>query len=175
MSTTQTWHTIREASELCGMPESTLRYYEQAGIIGPIARDPSSRHRVYTDTDIHDLVAISCLQATGMPLASIRQYMQEAPQGKAAALRQIELLEEQAERLHEQMEDLLNQQRYVAFKQRYWRAIAQGETDEADRLVKEHQDLIHEVSHQQRQRIIKQSRFTTRRIAQESEQAQAYV
>ncbi|WP_300761370.1 MerR family DNA-binding transcriptional regulator, partial [uncultured Bifidobacterium sp.] len=32
MSTT-TWHTIREASMISGLPESTLRYYEQIGII----------------------------------------------------------------------------------------------------------------------------------------------
>lgn len=175
MSSPQAWHTIREASELCGMPESTLRYYEQAGIIGPIARDPSSRHRVYTDHDINQLVSISCLQATGMPLASIRRYMQEAPQGRQAALRQIELLEEQAERLHEQMEDLLNQQRYVAFKQRYWRAVAEEDALLADRLVREHQDLIHNVSHQEHNRAIAHSRYITRHIAEQSQQEQEYV
>ncbi len=46
-NTTTTWHSIREASMISGLPESTLRYYEQIGIIDPIARDPSSGHRVY--------------------------------------------------------------------------------------------------------------------------------
>ncbi|WP_251882414.1 MerR family DNA-binding transcriptional regulator [Bifidobacterium longum] len=32
MSTTTAWHTIREASMISGLPESTLRYYEQIGI-----------------------------------------------------------------------------------------------------------------------------------------------
>lgn len=45
MSTTTAWHTIREASMISGLPESTLRYYEQVGIIVPITRDPSSGHR----------------------------------------------------------------------------------------------------------------------------------
>lgn len=31
MSTTTAWHTIREASMISGLPESTLRYYEQIG------------------------------------------------------------------------------------------------------------------------------------------------
>ncbi len=48
-NTTTTWHSIREASMISGLPESTLRYYEQIGIIDPIARDPSSGHRVYSD------------------------------------------------------------------------------------------------------------------------------
>ena len=30
---------------ISGLPESTLRYYEQIGIISPITRDPSSGHR----------------------------------------------------------------------------------------------------------------------------------
>ncbi|RRN58472.1 MerR family DNA-binding transcriptional regulator, partial [Caulobacter sp. 602-1] len=37
--------TIREASMISGLPESTLRYYEQSGIIAPITRDQSSGHR----------------------------------------------------------------------------------------------------------------------------------
>lgn len=35
MSTTTAWHTIREASVISGLPESTLRYYEQIGISLP--------------------------------------------------------------------------------------------------------------------------------------------
>ena len=50
MSTTTTWHTIREASMISGLPESTLRYYEQIGIIAPITRDPSSGHRAYSES-----------------------------------------------------------------------------------------------------------------------------
>ena len=50
MSTTTAWHTIREASMISGLPESTLRYYEQIGIIAPIARDPSSGHRAYSES-----------------------------------------------------------------------------------------------------------------------------
>ena len=57
---------------ISGLPESTLRYYEQIGIIDPIARDPSSGHRVYSDKDIESLTTIACLAATGMPLESMR-------------------------------------------------------------------------------------------------------
>ena len=60
---------------ISGLPESTLRYYEQIGIIDPIARDPSSGHRAYTDEDIQSLVTISCLSATGMPLEAMREYL----------------------------------------------------------------------------------------------------
>ncbi|NEG54538.1 MerR family DNA-binding transcriptional regulator [Bifidobacterium sp. SMA15] len=55
MSPNTTWHTIREASLASGLPESALRYYEQIGIIPPIARDPSGR-RVYSDDDAQALL-----------------------------------------------------------------------------------------------------------------------
>lgn len=74
-NTTTTWHSIREASMISGLPESTLRYYEQIGIIDPIARDPSSGHRVYSDKDIESLTTIACLAATSMPLESMREYL----------------------------------------------------------------------------------------------------
>ena len=64
-NTTTTWHSIREASMISGLPESTLRYYEQIGIIDPIARDPSSGHRVYSDKDIESLTTIACLESRG--------------------------------------------------------------------------------------------------------------
>lgn len=101
-------YTIKQASTCCGLPESTLRYYEQVGIIGPIARDEQSHHRVYQDNDIQKLITVSCLSATGMPLADIRQYMRDAPQGEEAAIRQLELLKAQESRLEEQMKELKN-------------------------------------------------------------------
>ena len=42
------FYTIKEASQLSGLPSSTLRYYESIGIIQSVARDGSSGHRTYT-------------------------------------------------------------------------------------------------------------------------------
>jgi DNA-binding transcriptional MerR regulator len=41
--------TIQDVSRRSGLSEPTLRYYEEVGLIGPIERDPSSRHRRYRD------------------------------------------------------------------------------------------------------------------------------
>lgn len=40
-------HSIKETAKLSGLPESTLRYYETMGLIGPVERDASSGHRSY--------------------------------------------------------------------------------------------------------------------------------
>ena len=115
-NTTTTWHSIREASMISGLPESTLRYYEQIGIIDPIARDPSSGHRVYSDKDIESLTTIACLAATGMPLESMREYLKNRFDGPEGARRQIELLDAQSLRLAAKAEALRIQQAYVSLE-----------------------------------------------------------
>ncbi|WP_182875382.1 MerR family DNA-binding transcriptional regulator [Microbispora sp. H10670] len=41
--------TIQDVSRHSGLSEPTLRYYEEAGLVGPIGRDESSGHRRYQD------------------------------------------------------------------------------------------------------------------------------
>jgi len=101
---------------ISGLPESTLRYYEQIGIIAPIARDPSSGHRAYTDEDIQSLVTISCLSATGMPLDAMREYLKNRFDGTEGARRQMALLDAQALRLAAKAESIRMQQAYVSLK-----------------------------------------------------------
>jgi len=59
-------YTIKEAATLTGFPASTLRYYETIGVIAPIGRGASSKHRVYDEDDLNQLIWVACLAATGM-------------------------------------------------------------------------------------------------------------
>src|SRR6266480_5169369 len=68
-------YTIREVAKLSGLPESTLRYYETIGLIPPITRDASSKHRVYNEHDVNFAVAIACLNAIGMSIEDMRSYL----------------------------------------------------------------------------------------------------
>ncbi|WP_082440358.1 MerR family transcriptional regulator [Bifidobacterium aesculapii] len=142
--TVTTWHTIREASLASGLSESTLRYYEQIGIIPPIARDRNGR-RAYTDADLERLGTIACLSATGMPLESMRAYLRNTQDGAAGAKRQMELLDAQALRLAARAEAIRMQQAYVSLKTLYWRAVAEGRQGDADELIEEHRDVIEQV------------------------------
>ncbi|NEG89250.1 MerR family transcriptional regulator [Bifidobacterium aerophilum] len=145
MSTTTTWHTIREASLISGLPESTLRYYEQIGIIDPIARDPSSGHRAYSDDDLEAISIVSCLSATGMPLESMRAYLRNRFDGPEGARRQMELLDAQSLRLAAKAESIRMQQAYVSFKTLYWRAVAEGREEDAERLLEENRDIVEKI------------------------------
>ena len=83
--TDQRWYTIKEAAAFTGLPASTLRYYESIGVIAPISRGASSRHRVYDEDDLDQLMWVACLAATGMSVADMRQYVANGQLGPAAA------------------------------------------------------------------------------------------
>jgi DNA-binding transcriptional MerR regulator len=69
-----------------------LRYYEEVGLIGPIARDASSRHRRYRDEDLDTLQALACLRAMGVGIEEMRTYQPNRELGQAAAAEQRDLL-----------------------------------------------------------------------------------
>ena len=127
-------HTIKEASELSGLPESTLRYYESIGLIDPINRDPSSKHRVYGEDDINLIIAVACLSATGMSIEDMRSYLGNRNHGSRTAHEQIALLEGQKKRLNEEVHYLKLRRQYVDTKIAYWHAVYSKNTKETERM-----------------------------------------
>jgi DNA-binding transcriptional MerR regulator len=135
--TTRQGYTIKEAAALTGLPASTLRYYESIGVIAPISRGASSKHRVYDEDDLDLLMWVACLAATGMSVSDMRQYVANGQLGPAAAGEQIELLVQQEQRLALEAEQIALRQRYVRLKIDYWHAVQAGDTARADVLSTE--------------------------------------
>ncbi|HEY3014106.1 MAG TPA: MerR family transcriptional regulator [Nocardioides sp.] len=135
--TAQHSYTIKEASGLTGLPASTLRYYESIGVISPISRGASSKHRVYDEDDLDQLMSVACLAATGMSVSDMRQYVANNHLGPAAAADQVGLLAAQAQRLELEAKQVELRRRYVRLKIDYWNAIEAGDTDRADLISRE--------------------------------------
>ncbi|HEU0266429.1 MAG TPA: MerR family transcriptional regulator [Candidatus Saccharimonadaceae bacterium] len=135
-------YSIQEASHLTGLSSSTLRYYESIGIIQPIRRDASSKHRTYSDDDLNILTSIACLSATGMSLKNMREYLRYRDKGAAGAPAEIGLLEVQEKLLSEEARLLKVRQQYVSLKISYWRAVESGNQVEAGRIADRSRKLI---------------------------------
>ena len=135
MSTQATTHTYtnKEVSSLTGLPSSTLRYYESIGIVEPIRRGSSSKHRVYSEEDLSVLDAIACLSATGMSIGNMRAYMQNRNRGAEGADEQVELLTAQRRYLVAEAKLLKVRQQYVELKIDYWNAVADGDEAKAQK------------------------------------------
>ncbi len=149
--TTQHSYTIKEAAALTGLPASTLRYYESIGVIAPVSRGASSKHRVYDEDDLDQLMWVACLAATGMSVSDMRQYVANGQLGPLAAGDQIELLAEQDRRLALERERLATRQRYVRLKIDYWRAVQEGDSIRAESLSTEARALADELKQARKQ------------------------
>src|ERR1039457_3776552 len=96
--------TIHDVSRRSGLSEPTLRYYEEVGLIGPVERDPSSRHRRYREEDLDTLQALACLRAMGVGIEDMRTYQVNRSRGHEAAGEQRDLLLRHAERIEAEIE-----------------------------------------------------------------------
>jgi DNA-binding transcriptional MerR regulator len=134
-------YSIKEASNLTGLPASTLRYYEAIGIIQPIRRDSSSKQRVYSDEDLDALTSVACLHATGMNISDMRAYMSNSRRGPESAGDQIALLSSQKRHLAEEATLLKVRQQYVDLKINYWRAVTAGDEVKAQDIATEARKL----------------------------------
>jgi DNA-binding transcriptional MerR regulator len=66
-------YTIKEVSELFNIPNSTIRYYEEIGILTKVERNSVGK-RIFLESHINRLKAISCFKNTGMSLEKIKQF-----------------------------------------------------------------------------------------------------
>jgi DNA-binding transcriptional MerR regulator len=149
--TTQRTYTIKDAAALTGLPASTLRYYESIGVIAPISRGANSKHRLYDEDDLDQLMWIACLAATGMSVSDMRRYMANGQLGPSAAAEQIELLAEQERRLALEAEHIALRQRYVRLKIDYWHAVQAGDEARAELLSTEARAFADELKRARKQ------------------------
>lgn len=66
-------YTIRQVSEMFQLPLSTLRYYEEQGILTNIPRTDSGQ-RIYEDCHINRLRTICCFKNAGMSISQLKDF-----------------------------------------------------------------------------------------------------
>ena len=114
--------TIQDASRRSGLSEPTLRYYEEIGLIGPIARDASSGHRRYQDEDLDVLQALACMRALGVGIEDMRVYQANRSRGHEAAAEQRDLLLRHAQRIEAEIAAQHTRLDYLRAKAALWDA-----------------------------------------------------
>ena len=129
--------TVRQAAEITGLSEHTLRYYERARLLQPVRRQDSSRHRRYSAEDIARLRTLACLRATGMPLDQMRQYFELIAQGQTAAPLQHAMLLAQRRVLEDRLKELQGHLEYLDRKIDYWGAVQAGDDRRASEILEE--------------------------------------
>ena len=85
-------YTIREVAQRFHVQTSTLRYYEDQGLLCNVERDDAGR-RVYTDAHIGRLKAIACFKHAGMSIDELKRFFAYEKDERAHIADMLELLE----------------------------------------------------------------------------------
>lgn len=112
-------YTVGEMAKRLGVAPSTLRYYDQEGLL-PFVERSSGGIRVFKDSDYEWLQVIGCLKKTGMQLKDIKSFIKMAMQGDETIESRLALIVEQKEAVKEQIAELEETLRTLEFKEWYY-------------------------------------------------------
>lgn len=112
---------IGEAARRSGLPTSTIRYYEDIGLLPPPARTPNG-YRDYEAEAVERLRFVRDAQDSGLSLAEIASILELRAQGESTCQHVIELLERHLEDVDRRIE------RLQATRELYARLIARAGT-----------------------------------------------
>ncbi|MGL5978178.1 MAG: MerR family transcriptional regulator [Erysipelotrichaceae bacterium] len=120
--------TIGEVSKMFQLPISTLRYYDQEGLLPNLMR--VSGQRMFNEANLESLHMIECLKASGLGIREIKQFMTWCAQGKETYALRKQLFVDQLDQVEEQIAALEEVKRTLEYKCWYYEeALKQGNED----------------------------------------------
>lgn len=115
-------YTIQEVSEMFQLPPSTLRYYEEEGILTNIARTASGQ-RIYEDCHVNRLKTICCFKNTGMTIRQLKDFFSYESAEADNIDMILMLLKTHEESIVRQMNRLQNDHAHILRKLHYYSDI----------------------------------------------------
>lgn len=120
-------YTVGEMARILGIPASTLRYYDQEGLL-PFVERSSSGMRMFKDSDYEWLRIIECLKKTGMQLKDIRTFIHMAMQGDETIEARLTLIRSQRAAVEKRMAELTETLEALDFKCWYYETAQKAGT-----------------------------------------------
>ena len=108
-------YSIGEVSKMYHMAPSTLRFYEQEGILTNVEKNEHGQ-RIYTQGHLNRLGTICCFKGTGMTIAQLKAFFNYEEDEEAHIDEIVDLLQERRESVQEQMEALFRDYEHVLRK-----------------------------------------------------------
>ena len=112
-------YTIKEMSELTGLPASTLRYYDKQGLLPNLRRDQNNR-RIFSEDDYRMLRLIDCLKRSGLSIKDIRHFINLTGHGNIALAERLDIFRNRRELLKQEMADLQEVLSIIEYKCWYY-------------------------------------------------------
>lgn len=121
--------TIKEVSELTGLTQDTLRYYERVGMIPEVTRT-SGGTRNYQEEDLKWVELAKCMRSAGLPIEVMIEYLKLFRQGDDTIPARLELLKEQMQVLEAQKQAIQETMDRLSYKiDTYENAVETGKLE----------------------------------------------
>lgn len=118
----QQTYTIRDLSTKYNLPSSTLRYYEDMGLLTNVIHTEKGA-RIYTQEHIARLEGILCFKRTGLPIAKIQKYYLYETNMEAHIEEIVSMMTEQEQDILKQIEDLQSGLEHIRQKIYYYNLV----------------------------------------------------
>lgn len=127
-------YSISQVAKMMGVTPSTLRYYDQEGLLPHIKR--VNGIRFFEDEDFRWLRVLKCLKNTNMPIKKIRKYVELAQQGDETLEERYQLILEQKQNILHQIQEYQYYLQEIEYKEWYYQqAIAIGSENDIKKQV----------------------------------------
>ncbi|MBB6632919.1 MerR family transcriptional regulator [Cohnella thailandensis] len=118
-------NSIKQAAELTGLTEDTIRYYEKIGLL-PYADRKRNGHRVYSRDQIRGIIFLTRLKATGMTLEEMKRYRELSSRGNDTIPLRLSILEKHKQKIQKEISRLNETEKIIEFKIDHYREISQN-------------------------------------------------
>ena len=129
-------YTIGQVSALCGLPVSTLRYYDKEGLFPDLQRN--SGIRKFEEKELEAIRVIECLKKSGLELRDIKRFMEWCTEGSATYPQRRALFLKQKEQVEGEIKRMNQVLDMIKFKCWYYeQAIQDGNEDRLQSMMPE--------------------------------------
>jgi DNA-binding transcriptional MerR regulator len=108
-------YTVGEAAKILGVATSTLRYYEQAGLLTSIERTAGGQ-RLFSDVDMEACRVIECLKESGLSIKDIKAFMDMVAAGDTSLPNRLALFEARRDALKREIAEMQSVLDVLEFK-----------------------------------------------------------
>ena len=122
-------YSIKEMSELTGLPASTLRYYDKQGLLPSLSRN-NNNVRIFDDEDYRTLKVIGCLKKSGLSIKEIKYFIDMTALGDEALEKRLNIFIKRREILKQELEELQEILKVIEYKCWYYEQACAAGTEE---------------------------------------------
>ncbi|GGF65368.1 MerR family transcriptional regulator [Paenibacillus albidus] len=113
---------IKQAAEVTGLSEDTIRYYERVGLL-PYAERKANGHRHYTREHLQGILFLMRLKATGMTIEEMKHYRELSSQGSDTLELRYSILEEHQAAIGREIARLQETQKIIDYKLSHYKEL----------------------------------------------------